>query len=275
MGINYAEKYSNLVDERFRLGMLTGGMDNFDYDWVGVETVQVFNIPTVAMNDYSLTGLSRYGTPSELQNTLEELKVEKDRSFTFTIDRKSVDDTMGAMDAGAALRRQIDEVVIPEVDTYKLAAVATGCPAANKVTTAASATTAYQIFLGMNEKLDDGKVPVAGRIAYVTPAFYNFIKQDDGFIKKGDMSQEIAINGVVGMIDGVAIVRVPTSYMPAKTNAIMVLGGSVPAPIKLEDYKIHDNPVGVNGWLVEGRVRYDAFVLANKAAGIAINQTTT
>ena len=41
MAINYAEKFSQIVDERFKLGPLTAGMTNNEYDWVGVETVKV------------------------------------------------------------------------------------------------------------------------------------------------------------------------------------------------------------------------------------------
>ena len=275
LGQNYAQKYSSVVDEKFRLGALTNGIDNYDYDWLGVEAVNVYTIPTVAMNNYNISATgSRYGTAAELQNDIQTLTLSRDRSFTFTIDRKQTDDTMGVMDAGAALARQIDEVIIPEIDTYKLAAVATGAPAANVITGAAavSATDAYATFLAMTEKLDDGKVPQGGRVAYVTPSFYNFIKQDSGFIKTSDLSQEIVINGVVGEIDGVLIVKVPTSYMPAKTNAIITLMGSVPSPIKLTDYKVHDNPPGINGYLVEGRVRYDCFVLTNKAAAIAVSK---
>jgi len=268
--INYAERYSTVVDERFRLGALTNGMDNFDYDWVGVETVQVFSIPTVGMNNYSLTGSSRYGTPSELENVLQELKVEQDRSFTFTIDRKSVDDTQGVMAAGSALARQIDEVAIPEIDTYKLGKAAIG--AAHPVICTSSP---YADLLTAGEALDDDKVPAAGRVAYVTPAFYNALKLDDNFIKKGDMSQQISINGVVGEADGVIIVKAPTSYFPSGVKFVMCLLGSIPSPIKLMDYKIHDNPAGINGFLVEGRLRYDAFILTNKACSIAVGVGST
>ena len=113
MAIEYAEKYSAKVDERFKLGPLTSGMINYDYEWLGVESVKVFSIPTASMNNYSLTGASRYGTPAELENAVQEMKVAMDRAFTFTIDRKSYDDTMMTMEAGKALRRQIDEIVIP------------------------------------------------------------------------------------------------------------------------------------------------------------------
>ena len=43
---------------------------------------------------------------------------------------------------------------------------------------------------------------------------------------------------------------------------------SVVICVSLEDYKIHEDPPGISGSLVEGRINYDAFVLENKAMAI-------
>lgn len=40
MAVNYAEKYSQIVDERFKIGALTSALVNYAYDWVGVSTVE-------------------------------------------------------------------------------------------------------------------------------------------------------------------------------------------------------------------------------------------
>ena len=40
MAVNYAEKYSRIVDERFKVGALTSALVNYAYDWVGVSTVK-------------------------------------------------------------------------------------------------------------------------------------------------------------------------------------------------------------------------------------------
>ena len=271
MAVNYAEKYSQVVDERFTLGSLTAGMTNGEYDWIGVETVNVYSIPTAAMNNYTLTGSSRYGTPAELENAVQEMKVTQDRSFTFTIDRKSYDDTMMTMEAGRALRRQIDEICIPEIDTYRIAAYVAGCKAAHVHNSAdVSASNVYALFLAAQEDLDNAKVPQGGRFAIVTPKFLNFLKQSDNFIKKGDMSQEIAITGVVGECDGVYIIKAPSSYFPIGIECILTNSMVMPSPVKLQDYKIHVDPPGINGWLVEGRLRYDAFILDEKAVAISV-----
>lgn len=271
MAVNYAEKYSPIVDERFSIGPLTSGLVNNEYEWVGVETVKVYSIPTAEMNDYTLSGANRYGTPAELENAVQELKVEKDRSFTFTIDRKSHDDTMMTMEAGRALRRQIDEVVLPELDTYRIAALASGAKSAHvHDASAVSAANAYELFLMAQEDLDNAKVPQGGRYAIVTPGFLNFLKQNENFIKESDMSQRIMITGVVGEVDGVIIIKAPASYFPTNVQCIISNRMVMPSPVKLQDYKIHIDPPGINGWLVEGRLRYDAFILDEKADAIAV-----
>lgn len=273
MAINYAEKYSPQVDERFKLGSLTTALVNHAYDWLGVATVKVYSVPTAEMNDYTLTGSNRYGTPAELNNEVQEMTLAKDRSFTFTIDKKSEDDTMGVMAAGAALARQIDEVAIPEIDTYRISKLVAGAPTANVIKdVAVTKANAYEKFLAVQEILDNKKVPTGGRICMCTPGYYNMLKLDEAFTKKGDMATKIAINGLVGEVDGVYIIKAPKSYFPENVNFLITNPIVMPAPIKLTEYKIHDDAPGISGHLVEGRIRYDAFVLDQKKDAIGVCQ---
>jgi N4-gp56 family major capsid protein len=274
MAVNLASKYSAKVDERFKLKSFTEAAVNNDYDWEGVKTVSVYSIPTVAMNNYSRTGLARYGTAAELDNTKVDYTLTRDRSFTFTIDRGNFQETQMVMQAGKALARQIDEVIVPEIDIYRLAAMSAAAVTAGNVSAAAviSATNAYSSLLKATEKQADLKAPLSGRIAYVKPSFYNFLKQDNTFIKASEIAQNMLIKGQVGEVDGVKIVMVPSSYLPANTEFIVTNPIATVAPKKLEDYKTHDNPPGINGWLVEGRQIYDAFVLANKVNAIYVHK---
>ena len=273
MAINYADKYSPQVDERFKLGSLTTALVNNAYDWLGVATVKVYSVPTAEMNDYTLTGSNRYGTPAELNNEVQEMTLAKDRSFTFTIDKKSEDDTMGVMAAGAALSRQIDEVIIPEIDTYRISKLVAGATTANVIKDiAVTKANAYEKFLSVQEILDNKKVPTGGRICMCTPGYYNMLKLDEAFTKKGDMATKIAINGLVGEVDGVYIIKAPKSYFPENVNFLITNPIVMPAPIKLTEYKIHDDAPGISGHLVEGRIRYDAFVLDQKKDAIGVCQ---
>lgn len=272
MAINYAEKYANAIDERFKLAAVTGPAVNNDYDFVGVKTVKVYSLPTVGMNDYTQSGDNRYGTPTELQDTVQELTLTKDRSFTMTIDKGNYQDTGMLKDAGKALSRQLDEVVIPEVDIYRLGVIAAG--AKNSGTGAITKANAYEAFLEGTSKLTDEKAPLGGRIAYVAPEYYKFLKLDPSFIQASDLAQDTLIKGQLGMVDGVPIVVVPTAYLTEGVKFIITNPIACCSPVKLAEYKIHDNPPGINGWLIEGRIRYDAFVLNNKKGAIYVHKVT-
>lgn len=270
MGINYASKYASKIDERFSREALTNAAVNNDYDFVGTKTVNVYSVPTAQMNDYQRTGADRYGTPAELENSVQELTVACDRAFTFTIDRGNFNDTQMSNAAGAALDRQLREVVIPEIDKYRFSAIVTG--AKYSATSEITKENAYDEFLSGIVGLIDRNVITTECVAYVSSDFYKCIKEDASFIKNGDLSQSMLIKGQVGMIDGISIIVVPKSYLPEGVNFIITHKSATVAPVKLSEYKIHDNPPGINGWLVEGRVYYDAFVLHNKADAIFVHK---
>lgn len=270
MAVNLASKYSGKVDERFKLKSLTEAVVHQDYEWNGVNSVKVYSVATSAMGNYLRTGANRYGTPAELDDTVADYTLSRDRSFTFSIDKGNRVDSQMVREAGKALARQNDEVVVPEIDIYRLskwaaaAAANAGVPVATNLTTA----NAYSSFLQATAYLDDNKVPQEGRVAFVTPKFYNLLKQDPTFLKASDIGQKMLINGQVGEVDGVKIVKAPTSYFPAKTPFILTHKSVMCAPKKLQEYKIHENPPGINGNLVEGRIYYDAFVLDAKKKGV-------
>lgn len=271
MAINYASKYAQKIDERFSREALTASTVNNDYDFVGVQTVNVYSIPTAQMNDYSREGTSRYGTPAEMQNEVQTLKVTQDRSFTFTIDRGNYNDTQMANAAGLALQRQIREVIVPEIDKYRFEKI---CAAVEEPATGAvTEKNAHSLFLDATTALIDANVPITGCTAFVSSSFFRCIKQDASFIKNGDLSQDMLIKGQVGAIDGIPVVVVPKSYLPENVEFIIVNKEAVTSPVKLSEYKIHDNPPGINGWLVEGRVNYDAFVLNSKVDGIYVHKS--
>ncbi len=273
MAINYASKYAQKIDEKFVRESMTSPAVNNDYDFVGVKTVNVYSVPTAEMNDYTVTGTSRYGTPSELQSNVQEMTMSCDRSFTFTIDRGTYNDTQMSNAAGAALQRQIREVVVPEIDKYRFTKICSG--AGKTVTGTVDKTNAYDTFLTGTAALIDSNIPIAGCVAFVSTNFYKNIKEDASFIKNSEISQDMLIKGQVGMIDGIPIIVVPASYLPANVEFIITNQSAVTSPVKLSEYKIHDNPPGINGWLVEGRVYYDAFVLNQKKNAIYVFKSGT
>lgn len=268
-GMNLATKYAPNVDERFYKESQAMLALNNDYKFQGDKVVKVYSIPIVPMNDYTRSGSNRYGTPNDLTRNVQTLTVTKDRGFTFIIDKGDKLQSEMISDAGKSLSRQIREVVVPEFDTYVFKTLANAAIAnGNSDTTALTKQNAYEYFLKGMERLGDNFVPDKGRVAFCTYRFANLLKQDPAFVKYGDKSQAMLEKGVIGEVDGCKIVMVAASRLPAGAAFIITHAVAATAPKQLEEYKIHDNPPGISGWLVEGRFIYDCFVLNEKAGAV-------
>lgn len=271
MAINLAEKFSSLVDERFEVESKSSLIVNSDYDFVGAKTIKIYSVGTSAMNDYgrNVEGTSRYGTVNDLSTELQEVSMEKDRSFTYAIDKMDEDETLGALNAGSSLARQLREVVIPEVDKYTYAKVAS--EAGITETHTITADNAYITLVGANEAQDEAKVPEQGRVLVATPKFINFLKNDSKATLDTDIAQEMKIKGVIAEMDGVAIQKVISSLLPENVNFMLVHPVATTRAIKLAEYKINNDPQGISGTLIEGRIYYTAFVRNNKKNAIYVS----
>ena len=272
MSIVLTEKFAELVDEQFSTASRKSMVTNNDYNWTGAHTVKVYKITTSAMNNYdrnpkSENDLSRFGAIKDLDATTEEFTLKKDRSFTFAIDKLDEDETGQNLAAATALNRQSREVVIPEVDSYVYGVMTENAgfkPEPVEIT----AADIYERITIANSDLDDTEVPEDGRCIIVTPKTYVLLKKSRDVILSTDISDEKRVKGVVGMIDGCTVIKVPASRLPKDFGFMIAHPCATVAPTKLEDYRIHKDPPGISGSLVEGRICYDAFVLDNKKKAI-------
>ena len=83
-----------------------------------------------------------------------------------------------------------------------------------------------------------------------------------------DVGQEMRLLGVVGTLDGMNVIKIPAKRLPTGFGFMIAHPVATVAPVKLESYKVHNDPPGISGDLVEGRIVYDAFVLENKTKAI-------
>lgn len=279
MAIELATKFLPYVDEMFTTESKKSLLTNQDFNWSGSHTVKVYKISTAAMNDYNRNGergdnWSRYGAVQGLNATTEEMTLRKDRSFTFELDKLDQDETAQQLQAATALARQIREIVIPEVDTYTYNVMCTN--AGNKpAAVALTKTNIYTEILKASQALDDAEAPETGRSIVVSPAVYVLMKQCPDITMETDIGNDLRLKGVIGMLDGANVVKVPANRLPENFGFLMVHPSATVAPTKLEDYKTHKDPPGISGSLVEGRIAYDAFVLDNKAKALYYQEQTT
>lgn len=259
--IDYATKYTGVVSEKIVETAKTGQLVNNDFSFVGTKTIKVYNVSTAKLNDYKRTGTNRYGTPEELNATTEEFSLDVEKSFTFVIDAMDMDETQMALEAGKALNRQVREVIVPFADKYVLQKIEEN--AGQEVQETLTATNIYEKITDATEALDDAEVPVEGRKLVVNPKVYKLIKQSKDIILDTDLSDAQRKQGVVGMIDGMDVVKIPSSRFQENTEFIITHKNATTHAVKLEKYKLHQDPPGINGVLVEGLLYMGAFVLEN------------
>lgn len=270
MAIDLITKFLPYVDEVFTTESKKSLLTNNDFEWTGAHTVKVYKLTTVGMNDYDRGGAgngSRYGDVASLGTALEEFTLTKDRSFTFAIDKLDNDETAQQVQAASALARQQREVIIPEVDTYVYGVMTAGAgikPTAKALT----ADNIYTEIITANNAMDNAEVPETGRVLVVTPDIYLLMKQCKDITMETDIGNDMRLKGVIGLLDGLTIVKVPAVRLPQKFGFMIAHPVATVAPVKLEEYKIHQDPPGISGSLVEGRICYDAFILDNKKKAI-------
>lgn len=272
MSIDLVTKFAPYTDEKFKAESKISLLTNQDFDFVGARIVKIYKISTAEMNDYirhpvSDYAASRYGTAKDLDATTESFEMTRDRSFTFTIDKLDADETNQQLTAAKALARQLREVVIPEVDAYTYKTMAT--KAGNKPDAVAlTAENIYTEILKASKALDDEEVPETDRQLVVSPEVYQLMKRCKDITMETEIGNDLRIRGVIANLDGTNVIKVPAVRLPEHFGFMLAHPSATVAPTKLADYKIHQDPPGISGDLVEGRIVYDAFVLDNKTKAI-------
>jgi len=274
MAIELATKFMPHVDEMFAAESKKSLLTNNDFDWTGAHTIKVYKVGTSEMNDYDRNGSalvdgrwSRYGAVKDLDATTEEMTLKKDRSFTFTIDKLDTDETNQQLQAASALARQMRQVVIPEVDAYTYGVMAANAGLLAEPTEL-TADNIYTEILKASQTMDDAEVPETERQLVVTPATYTLMKECPKIVMDTNIGNELRLKGVIAMLDGFNVIKVPAIRLPENFGFMAAHKCATVAPTKLEDYTIHENPPGISGSLVEGRICFDAFVLDNKTKAI-------
>lgn len=280
MAQNTATKYNAAVVERYKRKSLTETAFSSDFEWDGVKTVNVTSVALPTMNNYNrAVVVNRFGTPTEVDTTGQALSVTQDRGAEQIVDYGNLVETQNAAQAAKHLKRVIDERIVPEIDTYRLQVLATYAEGKTQLVNSGvtSASNAYDNFLALNAKLNDALVPITGRTAFMTSAYYNFLKTGN-FTLSSDKGQQIHSSGVVGQVDGVDVVVVPTSWMPKvatgtkPVDCIIVHKDCAVGPIKLKNYRVIEEAQGIDGNILQWRYLYDAFVLDAKSGGVVAHQ---
>lgn len=270
MAVNLASKYADKLDQQFTAGSYTDRYVNKKYTFDGVKTVNVYTVTTVTPSNYDRTDTGdRFGGNNELQDIYTPYTLENDKSFKLVIDRGNYEQQALAKKAGEVMRAEMEEQVIPMIDADRLAAAVTGATAVSQIY-APTPSDAYGDVLKMSAALDEAKAPVAGRVLWVTPGFYNDIKkQITTNVEASSYNDKLLGRGFVGELDGCPVVKVPTSYFPSGKVAVMTHRDALLGAKQIMNTRIITDSELVDGTILLGRFIFGSFILKGKEKAVA------
>ena len=266
MAVNLATKHAGKIDQQFSSSSYTEKYVNKNYDFDGVATVNVYTLTSQVPVAYNRTATGdRYGGNAEMQDVVTPYTLTKDMAFKIAIDKGNELQSATARNAGEALKVQIREQITPMIDKDRLAAAAT-----TTQSTTATATTGYTSVLASAAFLDEAKSPIDGRVLAVTPGFYNQIKGEIVTTMNADgYNSKLVGKGFVGELDGIPVVKIPTSYFPTKTVGLMWHRDALLGVKQLTEARVKTDNELLSGSLLLGRYIFGSFVLKGKEKAVA------
>lgn len=287
--ISLATKFLPYLDDVYKRQSLSSVLDTASdrVNWIGAQTAKVFKVDVDGLGDYSRNAGF---VPGSTDGTWETLTIERDRGRSFTIDVMDNDETLGM--AMASTLGEFERVqVVPEIDAYRFAKYAAGAGTTVTATLSSSDDVAGLIQTA-EATLDNKEVPYEGRVLFVNPTIYSYLKGD---ITRFTMNGDPNVNGEVEMYDGMRVIRVPS----ARFNTVCTLaqptdasstGGYTAAGVDINFMIIHPSAVlqvikhqiprvfspevnqEADAYKINYRVVHDCWVLANKTYGIYVHK---
>lgn len=275
--VNFGAKSLGVIDEKFTTESVTDDITDkgITLSFEGVNTVTIYQVATVNEVDYVRNGPNRFGPLVELPTGVQTFTLTQDKSATWTIDRGNFNDQMMTTEAKKSMARQIREKAVPATDRYRLAtlvayAVAQGYSATAVLTN----TTSYAALTAGLAGLQDREVPMDGIVAFYKPSTFYLLKRDPEYKLQADTAYRDVKTGVMSEVEGVKIKRVPSSYLPATTNFLLVHEKTLISPVKMKLARILDEVQGIDGWVAEYRRYYDAFIATNKGVATFVHKSS-
>ena len=274
MAVYLHDKYADKIGKKFVEASFLKGRFSNEYNFSGVKTVKVMTPVTVPLVDYRRSGVNRYGEPQEMQDTVQEMTLTQDKAFSLTVDKGNNMDQHGLKAAGKMLSLQIEQQCVPMMDKYALETIAKKAGTIVGNATALTKSNVIDRVTDGSVALDDAEIPSEGRTLFVSAKVHKMLRLAPEWVGVDDLGKQALAKGQVGEYDGMTVVKIPEGRWPANLNFLIVYKNSAMVAEKLHDTKLHQDPPGISGNLMEGRFYYDAFVFEASAKGVYADLNT-
>ena len=305
--LNYATSYQRALEQAFPyvlyFGRLYSTPNNGRFRWINSKTIEIPSISTTGRTNADRDSI---GTAQRNYNNAWETKtLVNERKWSTLVHPKDIDQTNMVASISNITKVFNEEHKFPEMDAYTISkiyydwttdiAATTGHDAyVGKVadTTALTVDNVLGVFDELMLKMDNARVPVSGRILYVTNEVKTLLKNAEKIYRSWDVqSSADGINRVVNRLDEVEIIGVPAELMKTKydfsddngwavasdaaqINMCLISPSAVITPVSYTFSNLQAPTA-----LTEGKYYYyeesfeDVFILNKKADAIQFNIT--
>lgn len=310
--LNYATEYQRALEQAFPYALYFGKLystpNNNRFRWINAKTIEIPSISTTGRTNADRDSI---GTAQRNYNNAWETKtLVNERKWSTLVHPKDIDQTNMVASIGNITKVFNEEHKFPEMDAYTVSKIfydwstSVNGDAAHEAyvgrTARKTALTVENVlaeFDAMMLAMDNARVPVTGRVLYVTNEIKTMLKnaqiaQGQHIARNLDVqSNNGVIDRRVNRLDEVEIIAVPAELMKTKydfsdingwaptedakqINMMLILPTAVITPVSYSFSKL-DEPSA----LTEGKYYYyeesfeDVFILNKKADAIQFNIT--
>lgn len=292
--VNYATEYQSALSQAFpyvlNFGDLYATPVNNRYKWVNAKTIEIPSISTTgrvnADRDTIAVASRNY------DNAWEPKTLSNQRKWSTLVHPMDVNQTQMVTSIQNITTVYNEEQKFPEMDAYLISKLFTDWKAATMTPDATVLTVSniLQVFDNLMLNMDNKRVPVNGRILYVTHEVKKMLKEADGIQRQFSVqSNADMINRNVNRLDEVKIIGVPAELMktlynftvgwaPATTadqiNMFLVHPLAVITPVSYT-FSTLDQPSAMSEgkWVYYEESFEDVFILNKKKDALQFNIT--
>ncbi len=291
--LNYATQYQQALEQEFPyvlyFGHLFATPNNGRYRWVNSRVIEIPTITTTGRVDGDRDTI---GTRKRnYNNAWTPLTLENHRTWQTLVHPRDIDETNQVASIANITRVFNDEQKFPEMNAYCISKIYSEWTAKGKTadTTALTTENILEVFDNMMKKMDDARVPRAGRILYVTPDVRTLIQNAKTIYRTMDIGKRSqALQRAITSIDEVEIPEsVPSDMMKTvydftegwavdasakQINMVLIHPMAVITPVSYEFAQLDPPSAGSQGkWDYFEESFEDVFVLPNKVDAIDFN----
>ena len=275
LAVNYLADPSNL-NAVYKASSKTADLEASRVQFIGADTVK---LPKISFGAALGTYDRALGfTAMDVTKSWDTYQLSQDKGNQILVDVMDDEESKGQGVIQFA-NEYIRRIVVPAVDTYRFGKLTTGAGTTNAILDAAvTSETILDLLLASFEKFTEDEVEnTEGLILYMTPAIETLLMSSTDIQKFVGMGEwNGSIDTKVKMFNNAKIVVVPTARLGLDVDFMLVDPSAVLSVVKHNPayFFAAGTHTGIDGDIINYRLYYDLFVIAERSAGIYVLKST-